>query len=650
MAIHPLLAVVLAFLLIQIGFAGQPCGVRAQDPGGVPAGTPDKPAASIPGKPAPPAVANFSSFKIYPLSDSDMERIAQLRSVEGVNLDNRQVTDAQLAQLLAMPPLKRLATLSLRNNRLSSRGVAALAAFTNLRRLELGSSPRFSRKLDEVTVAALTRLEHLEHLGLNGFVLEPSGVAALRSLKRLRELRVGQAIIDERGLRAIAELRELEKLELPAAVTGSLLVLKPLGKLSSLAVASFPEPPPEARLVTAADVLELVTDAQGRPLADGLRCVGGEVATDGQGRLTGLKLAPLRERPQMTNAVISWINRCTHLESLSLHGGVDVAGLATLELPGLKHLDIRQVGGEGEVLRAVERLPHLESLAVPEQTGDKDLAALRVLSRLEVLNLSGSRVRGAGLKHLPAPEKLLELQAAGSDWADAHGEQLRRFTSLRRLDLSGTRISDRVLSSLGGLVQLESLRLAEVAGVTKAGLQELGALRQLVELDLWRTGVAPADRLGFFRDVLQLPPGRIAELEGRVTRDDAGKIVAAVFPRRVPISDGVVQILGQLDGLEQLRFYYQPVTAAAFSERFPALRRVVLYRCEQFDDEALRQLVRHADLYQLSLVGSKRVTDGAVAALATAKHLKRLHLRQTAITAEGIARLRAALPECEIKE
>ena len=64
-------------------------------------------------------------------------------------------------------------------------------------------------------------------------------------------------------------------------------------------------------------------------------------------------------------------------------------------------------------------------------------------------------------------------------------------------------------------------------------------------------------------------------------------------------------------------------------------------------DAGLEQLKSLPELEYLNLYGTP-VTDGGLAHLAEIKTLKKLYLWQSQVTAEGVARLREALPECEI--
>jgi hypothetical protein len=67
-----------------------------------------------------------------------------------------------------------------------------------------------------------------------------------------------------------------------------------------------------------------------------------------------------------------------------------------------------------------------------------------------------------------------------------------------------------------------------------------------------------------------------------------------------------------------------------------------------FHDGSLVKLTRLASLRTLDLSGNESVTDKALRHLMPLKSLRELNLVGTRVTAEGIAKLRAALAGCKI--
>jgi hypothetical protein len=101
------------------------------------------------------------------------------------------------------------------------------------------------------------------------------------------------------------------------------------------------------------------------------------------------------------------------------------------------------------------------------RVADADLARLRPLGTLRIVNLSGTGVTDAGLAHF------------------------RDLVKLSYLDLSGTAVTDAGLGHLATLANLAELSLANTA-VTDAGLARFRGLAKLRELDLTGTKVTDA--------------------------------------------------------------------------------------------------------------------------------------------------------------
>jgi hypothetical protein len=107
------------------------------------------------------------------------------------------------------------------------------------------------------------------------------------------------------------------------------------------------------------------------------------------------------------------------------------------------------------------------------------------------VNLSRTRMTGAGLKELAALKQLQVLDLAYPPLTGAGLKELAPFTQLQTLNLSATEVSDAGLKELAALQQLQSLDLSQTK-VTDAGLKELAALKQLQSLDLAFTAVTDA--------------------------------------------------------------------------------------------------------------------------------------------------------------
>jgi selenocysteine-specific translation elongation factor len=63
----------------------------------------------------------------------------------------------------------------------------------------------------------------------------------------------------------------------------------------------------------------------------------------------------------------------------------------------------------------------------------------------------------------------------------------------------------------------------------------------------------------------------------------------------------------------------------------------------------LEPLKALAKLERLDLSNCKRLRDDVVPVLSSMKQLKAVDLKDSAVTEQGIAKLRAALPQCEVR-
>jgi serine/threonine protein kinase/Leucine-rich repeat (LRR) protein len=188
--------------------------------------------------------------------------------------------------------------------------------------------------------------------------------------------------------------------------------------------------------------------------------------------LTKLQILSFANAP-VSNEGLKWIKDLRQLIKLSLMGTrIDDAGLVNLE--GLTRLgdltlSYTSVGDAG--------MKHLKDLRLGRlwldhtNVGDEGLASLEQLS---VSGLSvGEKVTDDGLAHVKKMPHLKELGLVDNRHVTGTGiAQLHELTSLRNLNLAGTRLTDKDLPHLKRLTDLTFLNL-ERTNLTKAGVEEL---------------------------------------------------------------------------------------------------------------------------------------------------------------------------------
>ena len=244
-------------------------------------------------------------------------------------------------------------------------------------------------------------------------------------------------------------------------------------------------------------------------------------------QLTQLEELTLDATEAITDAAASYLRANKHLRKLVLRGTdiTDVGMPYLAALTGLKSLDLSHtmVGDVGlESLPALSELEELD-LGGTRITGinlnflkllaklkklsfngiqrrnagacwtplitDLDLDTISLLSGLEDLNLgvgvslgSTGKAVGAGNCHVTGGIQLTDLGVA----------KLAKLTKLRRLDISGARITPVGLNVLKSLPQLERLSLWNCTALDDSAAPQLAAAPKLTMLDLSYTSAGDA--------------------------------------------------------------------------------------------------------------------------------------------------------------
>lgn len=304
-----------------------------------------------------------------------------------------------------------------------------------------------------------------------------------------------------------------------------------------------------------------------------------------------------------------------HLETLSIraaskHGpGISNAGLKHLaELPNLHWLD-------------VSVNPHIT---------DDGLAPLQRLSRLEHLDLSGTRITNAGLP------------------------LLGRMTQLTSLNLSSTRINNDGLEHLQPLAQLRHLTLPYVGRRIDGGWTDYGCTPEGLPA-LWRLPIEQLDGISISRRNVQYLQGfsQLREWDGM--RHETFHDTDLVYLRKmsqltslpVHLTDGWqntsrLRLLSAFPQLESLSLSAARTESTqvdgiglATLARFPKLTELHLSR---IPETGLQQFPALPALRTLDLTGSGMTGEG-LSALTRFPRLESLSLDRRTVTAAGLAHL-----------
>lgn len=134
-----------------------------------------------------------------------------------------------------------------------------------------------------------------------------------------------------------------------------------------------------------------------------------------------------------------------------------------------------------------------------------------------------------------------------------------------------------------------------------------------------------------------------------VLGEEAFGEVTGVMLLGLPATDDDLRHLASLPALERVNLASTKVTDAGLVH-LRSCRRLTFVSLEDtaITDQGLAELAGHQNLESLSLSGTK-ITDASVASLVQLPRLKQLWLQRTAITSDGVRKLMAALPDCEIE-
>jgi len=315
----------------------------------------------------------------------------------------------------------------------------------------------------------------------------------------------------------------------------------------------------------------------------------------------------------------------------------------------------------------------LKDTGIPFEDGSVD--ALVAMRLLRYLDLSGTGIRDEDLTKLAAyGPPLEELRLSRTYLSAARLDKVSRMASLRALDLSDTRADSGTLGRFDDLHRLRRLDLRATA-VEDPGAAELAKNPSLVELDapFWLTGasaphLAKLKMLRVLRaravrfhatDLVHLGAlGELVLLElNHVDVTDEG--VAGLLPaaaleilelEHCPVGDRGMEVVAEMPRLRKLEIEESNVRDAGFAAlaRAPALEVIKARELSGLTDAGMVSVPALTKLTALVL-DETEVSDAAVPLLAKAPGLRLLSLETTRVSPEGKQRLRAALPNAEIR-
>lgn len=359
----------------------------------------------------------------------------------------------------------------------------------------------------------------------------------------------------------------------------------------------------------------------------------------------------------------------------------------------------------GTVSGIVNKLPNLRYLNIGDtEVDDGVFELLPKMPRLQILFAAQLALTGSGLKYLSKFPNLQTIDLHKTTVKAENFKHLLACPNLQGLSLHESAADDRACAELSKLAKLRSVSLSRTAVTTKVGQALYPARNTLVHLDLYLCDVGDDGLLtiGKFNALQSLTLGRfqmpeltahsieclrgaknlqLLNLCNTRIRDDVVQAIPKYLPQLTNLSmndckNVTDKGLGSLGGASRLQTLnalnsgagdnlmrgavklrkldrllvgggsISDAGAKAFFDSASPVSTLSIDNCK-ITDKGLASISKLPNLHTLSLNGDN-VSDAAVPALVKCKKLMRLGLRGTKVTADGVSRLRQALPHCYI--
>ncbi len=333
--------------------------------------------------------------------------------------------------------------------------------------------------------------------------------------------------------------------------------------------------------------------------------------------------------------------------------GVTADGLKGLaKLPGLYHLYLLGHGLTGEHVALLAASENLRSLSIPlNPLTDEDIPHLSSLKRLSQLELTSTKLTKDGVSRLREllpntdiihPELLAEDdQRRIVQWVLSEGGVVDEWKSgsvksppVKSFSATNIRFEDPGKSpdggeanKLAGLNALQSLRWDFLKNADIA-METIGTLDSLVQLEINGSDISTAG----MKHVGELKQIELLFLNSCKSLDDGG-----------------VSQLKDLKHIYHLQLSVTPISSSGLLHlgQIPSLQMLYLRECRGISDDGIQHLVSLSRLRYLDLSGTP-LTDACIPHLSQMQSLRILFIDYTKITAEGAAKLQAALPKCVV--
>ncbi|MFH5806785.1 hypothetical protein [Alienimonas sp. DA493] len=288
-------------------------------------------------------------------------------------------------------------------------------------------------------------------------------------------------------------------------------------------------------------------------------------------------------------------------------------------------------------------LPELKTLTLGGVAFDDDaMATVGKLTSLERLDISGTPVTNEGLAELSGLTNLKVLRLKTVPVDDL--APLEGMTELRELDVRFSNVGDAAMESVAKLPNLSALKL-ERSKVTDEGLKKLSPEQPLRVLDL-DTGFS--DPLPILAEkgytdlrALELDRTDIYGAEGFAPLTQFKDLRVLSLQEAYPYDEDLQPVLGELTKLESLNLRQTPVTNALMPTvgELTELKTLNLAEVSAVTEPGLKELAPLTKMEDLDLWATGATDATMTEVIANFENLKALSLQQTKVGDEGLKAL-----------
>jgi hypothetical protein len=418
------------------------------------------------------------------ISDEGLRHISKISSLEELCLRGEYMTDAGLEHLKKLPKLEYLC---LYGSNFTDAGCVHIKDMPSLKILSFHEN---LCRISDAGLVHISQMPKLEILCLHGMKnITDEGIAYLTKMPSLRRLNIASSQVTDRGLEYLSQIKTLECLELPQNQKGitdkGLEYLSRLSNLKDLSISRihFNDPKMNKDYYTDKGVEYLSRCSKLDELNIGSIGIT-DAGMEHIARLTGLKSLGLFGCDNVTDSGFTKLTALKSLESLTaFNDNITIAGLNRLSsLSSLKRLHILDVRRGGAVLD-LSGMTSLEYVIISfspksgDAFTDADLACLKDLKMLGDLQIGPREFTDSGLQHLAGLTQMGRLALGGSQLTDAGIRHLDSMKKLHFLNVSSpaedAKLTDETLRFLEQFKRLSWLDITSDVPFSPAAVQRL---------------------------------------------------------------------------------------------------------------------------------------------------------------------------------